>query len=164
MGRKASNLNSIRRALEHELVTGQARLTALIAKKRALSTQLDQSQKRFARLEGGSSKYNELKKSLEIIQQNYALFNRRREEARISEAMDREKLLNVGILERAALPLRPLSQSKSTIVILAAFVGLALGLGFVFGMEFFNSSVRSERLLEDQLNLPVLATIEKFPA
>jgi uncharacterized protein involved in exopolysaccharide biosynthesis len=125
---------------------------------------MDQAQKRFAQLDSISSKYNELKKSLEIALQNYTLFHRRSEEAQISEAMDREKLLNVAILERAALPLKAMRESKLTIVALAVFVGLALGLGLVFGMEFFNTSVRSEKLLEDQLNLPVLATIEKFSA
>jgi uncharacterized protein involved in exopolysaccharide biosynthesis len=136
-GRKESGLNSIRRALEQDFVTGQARLISLQAKRRTLSSQMDQAQKRFAQLDSVSSKYSELKKSLEIALQNYTLFHRRSEEAQISEAMDREKLLNVAILERAALPLKPRSESKLTTVALAVFVGLALGLGLVFGMEFF---------------------------
>jgi uncharacterized protein involved in exopolysaccharide biosynthesis len=163
-GRKETDLNLIRRTLEQDFVSGQARLTSLLAKKRTLSAQVDQARSRFVRLDNGSSKYNELKKSFEIAQQNYTLFHKRSEEAQISEAMDREKLLNVGILERAALPLQPIRDSKKTTILLSVFAGLALGLGLVFGFEFFNTSVRSEKLLEEQLNLPVLATIERYPA
>ena len=78
--------------------------------------------------------------------------------------MDREKWLNVAILERAALPV-PLvkGQGKALTLVLAAFAGIALGFGVAFGIEFFNTSVQSEKVLENQLNLPVLASIEKFP-
>ena len=163
-GRKESDLNPIRRAMEQELVTGQAKFTSLTLKKRTVSTQLDEARKRLMRLDQASSTNNELKKSLELSQHNYVLFHKRSEAAQISDAMDREKWLNVAILERAALPLEPLKgQRRAMTLVLAAFAGIALGFGVAFGIEFFNTSVQSEKMLEDELNLPVLATIEKFP-
>lgn len=163
-GRKETDLNPIHRTMEQELVTGQAKFTSLMSKKITVSTQLDEARKRLIRLDQGSSTHNELKKSLELSQHNYVLFHKRSEAAQISDAMDREKWLNVAILERAALPLEPVKeQSKEVTLMLAAFAGIALGFGVSFAVEFFNSSIRSERVLEDQLELPVLATIEKFP-
>jgi polysaccharide biosynthesis protein PslE len=163
-GRKASDLNPIHRVLEQELVIGQARLTSWTSKKNAITAQLELARNKLQRLDKGSSKYSELKKSLELSQHNYSLFNKRSEEARISEAMDREKLLNVAVLERAALPLEPVKGKKRVAVILAVVAGFALGIAGAFAIEFFNSSVRSEKVMEDQLQVPVLATIERFPA
>ena len=163
-GRKETGLNPIHQAVEQELVAGQTKFTSLISKKGTVSSQLDAARKRLMRLDQGSSTYNELKKSLELSQHNYVLFHKRSEAAQISDAMDREKWLNVAILERAALPV-PLvkGQGKALTLVLAAFAGIALGFGMAFGIEFLNTSVQSEKVLEDQLNLPVLASIEKFP-
>jgi tyrosine-protein kinase Etk/Wzc len=163
-GRKETTLNPIRRNMEQDLVTGQAKFTSLTSKKRTVSAQLDEARNRLMRLDQASSTYNELKKSLELSQHNYVLFHKRSEAAQISDAMDREKWLNVAILERAALPLEPMKgQRRALILVLAVFAGLALGVGVVLGIEFLNTAVQSEKVLEDQLNLPVLATIEKFP-
>jgi polysaccharide biosynthesis transport protein len=163
-GRKESALNPIRRNMEQDLVTGQAKLISLTSKQRILSNQLELARDRLTRLDQASSTYNELKKTLELSQHNYVLFHRRSEAAQISDAMDREKWLNVAILERAALPLAPLKGPRQAMTLmLAAFAGIALGFGVAFGIEFFNTSVQTEKMLEDQLNLPVLATIEKFP-
>ena len=163
-GRKETGLNPIHQAVEQELVAGQTKFTSLMSKKGTVSIQLDAARKRLMRLDQGSSTYNELKKSLELSQHNYVLFHKRSEAAQISDAMDREKWLNVAILERAALPV-PLvkGQGKALTLVLAAFAGIALGFGVAFGIEFLNTSVQSEKVLEDQLNLPVLASIEKFP-
>jgi capsular polysaccharide biosynthesis protein len=44
-------------------------------------------------------------------------------------------------------------------VLLAAFVGLTLGLAIAFGFEFFNNSLRTQDDAEHYLGLPVLAAI-----
>ena len=163
-GRKETGLNPIRQSVEQDLVVAQTKFTSLVSKKGIVSSQLDAARKRLMRLDQASSAYNELKKSLELSQNNYVLFHKRSEAAQISDAMDREKWVNVAILERAALPLEPLKGPRRAFtLVLAAFAGIALGFGVAFGIEFFNTSVQSEKVLENQLNLPVLASIEKFP-
>ena len=64
------------------------------------------------------------------------------------------------MLDRA----RALRGADPRVLSVAIFAGLALGLAGPFAIEFFNSSVRSEKVMEDQLQVPVLATIERFPA
>jgi uncharacterized protein involved in exopolysaccharide biosynthesis len=161
-GRKASDLNPTRRALEQDLVSGQARLTALVTKERVVNQQLGGAQNRLAHIDSVSFKFEELKRAVDLSQQNLTVFHKRSEEARIADAMDQEKLVNVAILERAALPLEPMAGGKRGTLLLAALAGLVLGVGAAFGIEFFNTSANSEKVLEEQLDLPVLATIEKF--
>jgi capsular polysaccharide biosynthesis protein len=49
-------------------------------------------------------------------------------------------------------------------IMLAAITGLVLGVGGSLGIELFRTSVTNERELERQLELPVLAAVERFPS
>lgn len=163
-GRESSTLNPIRRSLEEEYVKSQARAESLVAKQETLQSQIAAARIRLAELNEKSSEYARLKGAVQLNQQSHSLYKKRMEEARISEAMDREKLLNVAIVERAALPLRRKGGRAATILLLAAITGIALGVAGAFGIEFFNSSINSEKELEELLELPVLVTIEKVQA
>ena len=80
--------------------------------------------------------------------------------------MDREKLLNVSVIERAADPLQPLTGKDRGMLtlILAACTGLAVGISAAIGLDFLKNSIANENELERQLGLPVLAAIELFPS
>ncbi|HWO40494.1 MAG TPA: Wzz/FepE/Etk N-terminal domain-containing protein [Candidatus Eisenbacteria bacterium] len=162
-GREQIALNPIRRTLEQEYVNSQARVEALGAKLESLKKQIASTRTRLAHLNDKSSEYSRLVEAVQRNQQNHALYKKRSEESRISEAMDREKLLNVAIVERAALPLQPIGRKMPMTLALAALTGLAVGVGCAFGIEFFNSAINTEKELEEELQLPVLVTIEKFP-
>jgi uncharacterized protein involved in exopolysaccharide biosynthesis len=162
LGKESTALNPIRRTLEQDHVNAQARIEALVAKQETIRSQIATARARLAQLNDKSSDYSRLAEAVQRNQQNHTLYKKRSEEARISEEMDREKLLNIAIVERAALPLQPLSSRMATTILLAVITGLAVGVGGAFGIEFFNSAVNNEKELEEQLELPVLVTIEKF--
>lgn len=162
LGKESTALNPIRRTLEQDYVNAQARIEALIAKQETIKSQIATARARLGQFNEKSSEYSRLAEAVQRNQQNHNLYKKRSEEARISEAMDREKLLNIAVVERAALPLQPLGSRMATTLLLAAITGIAVGVGGAFGIEFFNSAVNSERELEEQLELPVLVTIEKF--
>jgi uncharacterized protein involved in exopolysaccharide biosynthesis len=164
LGRESTVLNPIRRSLEQEHLTAQGRAESLSAKQQTLNRQLAAARAHMSLLNQKSSEFQRLKQAVQINQQNQTVYQKKSEEARISEAMDRENLLNVAIAERAALPLRPMSSGVPVALMLAAFTGIAVGVGGAFGIEFFNSSFKTEREVEEQLGLPVLATIEHFQA
>ena len=48
-------------------------------------------------------------------------------------------------------------------VILSAFVGLALGIAVALGLEFLNNALRTRQDVEYYLGLPVLAAIPELP-
>jgi capsular polysaccharide biosynthesis protein len=99
-------------------------------------------------------------------QNKYMLYQNKLEEARISEAMDQEKLLNVSIIERAADPAQRITGKERGMLtlILAACTGLAVGICIAIGLDFLKNSIANENELEKQLGLPVLAAIELFPS
>jgi capsular polysaccharide biosynthesis protein len=91
-----------------------------------------------------------------------ALYKKRAEEARISDAMDEQKFGNALILERAALPLRTAGRSNLVwFVVITMFAG-AVAVGFAFLMNFLDPTVQDEVSIEEEFGLPVLATIQHY--
>lgn len=157
--------NPIRISLQQQLLESQSQLLAAEAKRQSINKLISQTQADLIKLGGEKYEQRLLEEDLQARQSKYILYQKKLEEARISEAMDREKLLNVGIIEHAALPVQtiPGGQRKMSIM-LAAVTGLVLGVGGSLGIELFRTSVTNERELERQLELPVLAAIERFPS
>lgn len=164
VGREQTAVNPIRRSLEQEYITSQARVESLAAKQQTLNRQLTITRNHLTQVNQKTSEYQRLKQDVQVNQQNLAVYRKKSEEARISEAMDRENLLNIAVAERAALPLKPMASGVPVALLLAAFTGVAVGIGGAFGIEFFNSSFKSESQVEERLGLPVLATIGHFRA
>ena len=79
-------------------------------------------------------------------------------EARISQAMDEQKLVNVDIVQRPALPL-PRADTQRVSVVLSIIAGLVVGLAGAFGREYLSRSLRSEGDVGRHLGLPMLASI-----
>lgn len=80
-----------------------------------------------------------------VINQNYQTYSKRREEARVSEALDLRRVSNIAVLADADKPLEPVSPRKVLIVGLALPFGLLAGLGIALLLEYLNQTIRDER-------------------
>ena len=93
----------------------------------------------------------------------YLLYLKKVEEARISEAMDQQKMMNVTIAEEASPAMAPLTQKRLS-YIFALMVGLVGGVGSGFLREFFDDSVKTAADVTSSTALPVLASIPEEDA
>jgi succinoglycan biosynthesis transport protein ExoP len=119
----------------------------------------------FARLKhriGEIAKYSvdgaELTREVKANEEAYLLYRKKVEEARISEAMDEQKIMNVTIAEGAAIPIAPMT-SKTLSYAFALMVGLVAGVGGGFLREFVDDSVKTAVDVTSSTALPVLASI-----
>lgn len=71
----------------------------------------------------------------------------------------RQKGSRFKIIDPAFLPQMPVKGSFLKIFLLAAFGGLAVGGGFVLGMDFMETSFKNENDIESMLQLPVTCTL-----
>ena len=93
---------------------------------------------------------------------NLDLYKQKAEEARISDAMDEQKFSNAYILERSSPPLRRAGRSLIVLTMIAVIGSAGAAVAAAFGIEYFNSTLRNESDIEDQIGLPVLATIQNY--
>ncbi len=87
----------------------------------------------------------------------------RSEESTVEILSDRVKdRTKYRIIEPAQVPLVPIWPNRGKIVIMGLLLGLVLGGGAVFLSEMVDKSFRNVDDVEEQLQLPVLATIPKI--
>ena len=106
--------------------------------------------------------YDRLLREVTSKRENLKLYKQKAEEARISDAMDERKFSNAYILEKATLPLKQAGKGFMMLFVVALIGAAGAAIAAAFGIEFFNRTVRNEADIEEQLGLPVLATIQYY--
>lgn len=104
----------------------------------------------------------ELERQVKINEENYQLYVKHMEEARISNAMDNQKLANISVVEPALPPIKPVKPNKLLNIILSIFLGGFAGLGVAFSSEYFSHSFNNGEDVKKHLDLPVFASIPEM--
>ena len=89
---------------------------------------------------------------------NYLLYKRKQEEARISNALDRSRILNVAIAEPAAVPDLP-ARSRVFTLLIGLLAAIAASVASATTAEYLNPSLKSPVDVVEYLDVPVLASI-----
>ena len=160
--RTRSGLNIIYQNLQEESLKNEAELQAIRAKKELLMGQLTKNKDKLEKLNRIEAELIQLQNEVDVDRQSYRLYLTKFEESRISNAMDKKKMANVSLIERARPPLIPVSPKVMLRMMLAVFLGLNGGLGLAFVMEYLNDSLELPHKVEECLQLPVLASIPEM--
>ena len=154
--------NPIREARLRELLEKQSALREWRARQAMLDDELSRAKRRSVTLRVKSVEYDRLKQDVQTQREAYELYVKREQEARISDAMDAQRLVNVDVVQRPALPL-PKADSQRATVGLSLLAGLIVGIAAAFGREYLVRTLRSEYDVGRHLGLPLLASISETP-
>ncbi len=113
-----------------------------LAERRAVATSIEQ---RLASLNNGEMELEVLERDRVLVNQNYQSYAKRREEARVSEALDLRRVSNIAVLNPADQPIEPVYPRKMLILGLALPFGLLAGLALALFLEYMNQTFRDER-------------------
>lgn len=157
-GEDATDINPLWQQLKLAVVTSGSDISALGGQTTELKRQIAAAKERLNQLEQASTAYGELRRGVQQSQADYTLYAQRRDEARISEALDREKLFNVAVLESPMAspePVRP----KPLLYVIVAFVFAAfLGTALALYADLSGGQVHSPAQLEAITGMRTLAT------
>jgi uncharacterized protein involved in exopolysaccharide biosynthesis len=162
VGSESISLNEVHRRIHNELLAARVRLRALNEKKAALTRQVGDYSSTAADKKRKGFEYDRLLRDVNAKKESLDLYKKRAEEARISDAMDERKFSNAYILERASLPLPRAGYSPALLALITLILSTGAAIAAAFGVEYFNSTLRNESDIEDQIGLPVLATIQNY--
>jgi uncharacterized protein involved in exopolysaccharide biosynthesis len=87
-----------------------------------------------------------LQRRVELDESNYRSFLAKSEDARLLEELDRRKLVNIAVIERAAPPVQPSSLSPRIRAVIGAAVGLAAALAAAVFLELVSPSYARRNL------------------
>ncbi len=103
-----------------------------------------------------SHEYASLQRSVSRLQNLYDLVFNRLKEVDVSIGIEPE---SIRIMERAKPATRPVTPRKLQSIFIAALIGLGLGLGLVFGLEYLDDSLRYPEEVSQGLGLPFFGVI-----
>jgi uncharacterized protein involved in exopolysaccharide biosynthesis len=128
-----------------------------------LKQQLKEYQQRVERTPKREQELMTFKRDYANTQESYNSLLNRKLEAEIAVNMEKkQKGEQFRIIDRAALPRKPVSEHMKKLFLLSVTAGLGLGGGLIFLLDFLNPSLKQPKDYEADLGLMVLATIPKL--
>jgi succinoglycan biosynthesis transport protein ExoP len=97
-----------------------------------------------------------LTRDLNVTEQIYLLLRNKYEEIRIQEAM---QTANVTLIDEGIIPKNPIKPNVKLNLTIAGVLGLFVGIGLVFFLEYLDTSIKTPEELEAALGLPVMGRI-----
>lgn len=163
LGTSRISVNPIHQDLERRLLNSQMNLEDLRARVSGLQQKIDaasvESTKRAVEMRQKTIELTRLQQEVSAARDSYQLYEKKQEEARISEALDSERFLNVSVLDGATLPTEPANKMNPLVLVAALIAGTGLGIGTAVGLEFLGRNFKFEEQVEQYLELPVFAVI-----
>ena len=144
-----------------ELAKSRSELAGLQARATATARSLSAYRDRARRLEALGRAQQTLVRAATQSEQNYIVYARKREEARISNALDARRILNVAIAEQATVPLEPSGPSGMMLLLLGVFVAGLASVALACAADYVDPSFRTPAEVEAFLGTPAIASIPR---
>ena len=161
-GKSIYGINNNYRKLQEDLFHYEAEYEALKTREQIQSYQIKQLLERIDGMNRVESEINNFQQRLIIERQNYQLYMSKFEESRIFDAMDKEKIVRVSMVEPANAPIHPIFPKIKLNMLLAALIGLFGGSSLAFLAEYFDDSLGKPEEIEQILEIPVLGNIPRL--
>jgi uncharacterized protein involved in exopolysaccharide biosynthesis len=155
--------NAVSQELQKNIIATKAELASLEVRLTQQKKQLESLDKEVQALDLQENFVRDLRRELTSSEQMYEAYSKRLEEARITDDMDRQKMTSINVVEKASVPIAPVSPSKPLGFFLAvsAVAGLGGGIVIAFMLESLGQGLMSAQKAEKRLNIPVLLVIPK---
>ena len=128
----------------------------MAAREAALLAIIDEREKDLSHLPAQELELARLTRDAKVLEELYIVLRTRREEARITEAM---QTADVQIIDRATLPERPVKPRVTLNIAIGGVLGVFLGVGLALLVEFLDNTLKTKEEVEQVLGLPVLGEI-----
>lgn len=153
--------------LEQQVAEAAAKYTNEHPVMQQMNAQLGAINKRIAELDGTLKRLPELQRQylqlfreVEVKQQLYTGLLNSYQQLRIAKAGE---IGNVRIVDTAVEPIEPIKPKKLQILILSVFLGGFLGTLLALLRNMLRSGIKDSNQIENELDLPVYATVPRSP-
>ncbi len=141
-----------------ELAHAKADLAGFQAREISLVSIVDQYQTQARQLDQQGILQGDLVRKEKEDEANYSLYTKKKEEARIEDALDRTRLLNVSVAQAPLLPSLP-TRSPWIFALVACLLAAVVSVGVVFAIDYADQSFRTPSEVMAELRIPVLAAV-----
>lgn len=144
--------------METEMTKAETDRVALEGRVALMERALRESKAMASRIDRESAKQQDLARDVKTSEENYVLYLKKREEARISDLLDQKRIINVSIAEAATVPAFP-ARNWAWILALGFFAASGASVGAAYAADRLDPMFRTPDELRRYLDLRVLAAI-----
>ena len=119
----------------------------------------EQQKARAMEMKGDAIQYNILKREADTNKELYKGLLQRMKEAGIQAGI---MASNIQVVDQAELPAKPYKPNKQLNLLLAAVVGLFLGVGLAFFFEYLDNTVKTPEDVEQMIRLPSFGMVPEI--
>jgi uncharacterized protein involved in exopolysaccharide biosynthesis len=161
---ETTDVNPLRQRLDQDYAQAELTRAGLEARRTALAGELLSWRSRLRELDGATVEHDTLSREVKVAEDKAVLYGEKREEARIADALDQQKIANVSIAEAPVRPYLPSQPNVPLNLALGFVVAVLASIGTAFALEINRTTFESEEEVEAVTGLPVLATIQAHGA
>ncbi len=156
---QASDANPVWVQLSTQVATSGGAIGSLQGQQAAIRSQIAEARSRLNELEEAAGAYGELRRRMQQSQADYTLYAQRRDDARISEALDQQKLFNVAVVQPPLASLERV-RPKPVLYMVCAFVfALCTGVALAIYVDLSGGRVHTPAQLDAWTGMRTLATL-----
>lgn len=155
---ETTDLNQTHELLRTERAKAEADLAAYNARLAATKSIVKSYENRAETLDNQNLVQADLLRNLKTQEDNYLLYLRKSEEARITDALDAKRMVNVAVVQQPEVP--PVTSHPGWfygfLTLCVTGIGSLVVLG---GSEYFDSVLHTPKQVEAYIDVPVLASL-----
>jgi uncharacterized protein involved in exopolysaccharide biosynthesis len=145
--------------LTEELVKSRADVATLLARAAATARNVQLYRQMALDLGQRELEHEDLVRNTKAKEGNFLLYLNKREEARISDALDNKRILNVAIAETPTVPALPV---HSYFVLVGTLLAVMVSTVAAFVSDYMDPTLRTADETKKVLAIPVLAAMPKM--
>lgn len=138
------------------IINSETKLIALQSRIDALNQIIEQHNRRLKQLPEAEVNLAQLERQKKANEEIYTMLLGKLEESKIAEAI---QISQARIIDYAIIPDEPVEPKLKQNSILGLLLGVLIGLGGAFLLEYLNTSIRSSKEIEELTEISVLANI-----
>ncbi|RMH69907.1 MAG: polysaccharide biosynthesis tyrosine autokinase [Gemmatimonadetes bacterium] len=153
-----NQIQQVRLRLQQQV---DARLTMLDSREESLRLQLLPYQQQLETFPLKEVELARLEREFRLNEEIYSLLTRQHEQTRLAEAA----IVNdIQVLDYASIPTAPIGggPNRQKAILLGALLGIGVGLGVAFLLEFLDNTIRETDEIERHIQLPVYGMIPQI--
>ncbi len=150
--------SSLAREIAKEKENLKSERKVLYAREKTLESTLSEFEKEALDTSSKELKYTILQRNVDTSRNLYDMMVSRIKESNILQTANTS---NIRRVEAALVPVGPVSPNKKRNLLLSVVLGLFLGCGLAFFLEYMDQTVHTEEDIAQHFDLPVLSVIPK---
>ena len=144
------------------LLEEEPRLASLQARAAVLRRQTAELRGQLKAFGEDELRIAQLQREVELCQANYRKYSTNVEGARIDQAMERERMSNLSVVQPASYEPRAIRPQKALCLAMGLLLGIFGGVGAAVVADGRDRSLRTPEDIETKLDMPALGTVPQM--